>query len=117
MTDKTPEPSVEEKTEYDNFLDQMSDSDNQDTGLGDLFGIDQREEWEKQWQGMPEFEQEENAPYKKIVVSFKTKEDYEEFAKLIGQPLTTKTKSIWHPRLKITNIAAMRWIVENNEEE
>ena len=49
--------------------------------------------------GMPEFIQEKQEPYNKITVRFETKEDYEHFAELIGQNLTPKTKSIWHPKL------------------
>jgi len=67
-------------------------------------------EWKKNWVGMPEFEQENNPPYKKIIVSFRTKEDYEEFSKLIGQKLTEKTKSIWHPHLDRDANSLKRWI-------
>ena len=49
------------------------------------------------WVGMPEFTQEKVEPYAKIIVRFDTEEDLQEFAKLIGQKLTNKTKSIWHP--------------------
>ena len=49
------------------------------------------------WDGMPEFIQEKKEPYKKLIIRFETEEDYEEFAEKIGQKLTPKTKSIWHP--------------------
>lgn len=55
---------------------------------------------EQEWQGMPEFVQEKQKPFAMINVRFETEEDLEEFAKLIGQKLTPKTKSIWHPELK-----------------
>lgn len=70
------------------------------------------EEWKKYWKGMPEFVQEDNPPYKKILVSFRNQEDYEEFAKLIDQKLTEKTKSIWYPKLDIDDNALKRWIEE-----
>ena len=66
--------------------------------------------WKKHWVGMPEFEQENNPPYKKIIVSFRNKEDYEEFANLIGQNLTNKTKSIWHPKLDREANSLLRWV-------
>lgn len=50
-----------------------------------------------EWVGMPEFVQEEKKPYKELIVRFETEDDYKEFSKLIGQSLTIKTKSIWHP--------------------
>lgn len=52
-----------------------------------------------EWKDMPEFVQNKQEPYQQIIVRFKCKEDVEDFAKLIGQSLTPKTKSIWHPRL------------------
>ena len=61
----------------------------------DMFGQD----WEDEWQDMPEFIQEQQDPYSMINVRFANEEDLQEFAKLIGQPLTRRTQSIWHPRL------------------
>ena len=49
------------------------------------------------WVGMPEFVQEKKEPYKTLIVRFETEQDYKDFAQLIEQKLTKKTKSIWHP--------------------
>ena len=62
-----------------------------------------------EWQNMPEFVQEKQEPYQTIIVRFRCKEDVEEFAKLIGQPLTPKTKSIWHPVLVRGLNSHKRW--------
>ena len=67
-------------------------------------------EWKKHWVGMPEFEQKNNPPYKQLIISFRTEEDYREFAKLIEQPLTMKTKSTWFPRLDRDANSLKRWI-------
>ena len=48
---------------------------------------------------MPEFVQEKKEPYSKIIVRFENEKDLKEFADIIGQKLTNKTKSIWHPKL------------------
>jgi len=56
-----------------------------------------KDDWKSHWQGMPEFVQEKQEPFAKIIVRFETEEDLQEFSKLIGQKLTAKTKSIWHP--------------------
>lgn len=53
--------------------------------------------WKEHWKNMPEFIQEKQEPFSKINVRFETEEDLNEFAELIGQKLTPKTKSIWHP--------------------
>ena len=53
----------------------------------------------KEWKDMPEFVQEKKEPFSKIIIRFETEEDLNEFSELIGQKLTPKTKSIWHPKL------------------
>jgi len=42
-------------------------------------------------------------------VRFETKEDLEDFANLIGQKLTPKTKSIWHPEKQRVSKQRLRW--------
>jgi hypothetical protein len=56
-------------------------------------------DWKDEWVGMPDFIQEKKEPYQKIIVRFNSQEEVEEFARLIGQNITPKTKSIWHPKL------------------
>ena len=72
--------------------------------------LDDDNDWENHWVGMPEFVQEDNPPYKKIIMNFRSKEDYDSFAKLIDQKLTEKTKSIWYPKLDIDDNSLKRWI-------
>lgn len=55
--------------------------------------------WKNEWIDMPEFVQEKQEPYAKIIFRFDSEEALQEFAKLIGQKLTKKTKSAWHPEL------------------
>jgi hypothetical protein len=49
------------------------------------------------WKGMPDFEQEGVKPYKDLIIHFETREDYEEFARIINRTLTSATKSLWYP--------------------
>lgn len=70
------------------------------------------EEWKKLWQGMPEFVQEDDPPYKKLIINFRNEEDYKQFADLIKQKLTEKTKSVWFPKLDVDDNALKRWIEE-----
>ena len=60
--------------------------------------LDVPEDWEKHWQGMPEFVQEDKQPYKSIIVHFKTKQDMNDFMKIVQQKFTMKSKFIWHPK-------------------
>lgn len=50
-----------------------------------------------EWVGMPEFNQEKKEPFKTLIIRFETEQDYLDFQEKIGQKLTNKTKSIWHP--------------------
>lgn len=70
--------------------------------------IDQSQEWVD----MPEFVQENQKPFSKIIFRFATEEDLNAFSKLIGQKLTPKTKSAWYPELERGKNAAKRWIQE-----
>ena len=49
-----------------------------------------------EWQGMPEFEQE-NEAFWSIHVHFRCQDDIDTFSELIGQPIGEKTRSIWFP--------------------
>ena len=53
--------------------------------------------WEDEWQGMPEFIQLKQEPFACIKIRFENEEALNDFAEIIGQKLTPKTKSIWHP--------------------
>jgi hypothetical protein len=66
-----------------------------------------------EWKNMPEFVQEKQEPFAKIIVRFDSAEALEEFSKLIGQKLTPKTKSIWHPQLVRGLNASKRWVDES----
>jgi len=120
MSDDTPEVEVEESAGYDNCLDENLETMPEDpqeplqNNLADLMGIDPQpystEKWREHWDDMPEYSQENNAPYKTIYVHFRNENDYKEFASLVNQPLTEKTKTIWHPKLERTPNSLLRWI-------
>jgi len=57
-----------------------------------------------EWEGMPEFDNEDLTPYKQIRVSFRNDEDIKAFSKLIKQKITEKTKSVWHPKMEINPV-------------
>lgn len=66
--------------------------------MNDLFKLEEQEpEWKSEWKDMPEFIQEKKDAYAKIIVRFENESDLQDFANIIGQKLTNKTKSIWHP--------------------
>ena len=51
----------------------------------------------KVWQGMPEFEQNDADAFKSIKVNFYSLDDLNNFADLVGQKITEKTKYINYP--------------------
>ncbi len=76
-------------------------------GLGD--------EKETEWRGMPTFDQPDNGAVRQIIVSFSKQEDVEEFAKLVGQNLTKKTKSIWFPARERNDVVDLFYVNEGDE--
>lgn len=109
--------NVEESTEYKNCLDLASKAPKKNK-LGAFMDKSQEEKmqesdhWEKHWVDMPEFEQENNEAFRKVVVRFRNEKDYQEFAKLVDQKLTVKTKSIWYPKLEKDVKSLRRWVEE-----
>lgn len=69
--------------------------------------------WKAEWQGMPEFTQDDLMPWKSLCINFKSREDMDAFGYLIGQRLTTATRSIWYPQAEIGRIANKRYIDES----
>ena len=74
-----------------------------------------KDEWKEEWVGMPEFVQEQQRPFAKIIVRFETEADLQDFAERIGQKLTPKTKSIWHPKLVRGLHTGKRYVDETDE--
>ena len=66
--------------------------------------------WKKHWIGMPEYTQEDKIKFRAITLNFRSEADYKEFSQKIGQEVTEKTKSIWHPEQHITKNLLLRWI-------
>ena len=56
---------------------------------------------EQEWQGMPEFTQEDQTPGKSITVHFESRKDMDAFAVLIDQKITMQTRSVWYPKAEI----------------
>ncbi len=62
------------------------------------------EGWDEEWQGMPEFIQEDLSPFASVKINFKTREDMEDFFKIIGQDMVISSRSIWHPKSKYAEL-------------
>lgn len=71
------------------------------------------EKWKNEWKNMPEFIQEDQSSYRKIVIHFKNEEDVQKFAELIGQKITPKQKSTWFPQIAPRRYAHLRYFDES----
>lgn len=59
---------------------------------------DYKNDWQKEWEKMPEFEYVDKEPVQQIIVSFKIFADVVEFGKLVDQSVTPNTKNMWYPK-------------------
>jgi hypothetical protein len=56
--------------------------------------------WAGEWEGMPEYDQDDLTSFRKVIVHFRNREDVDRFAELIGQKITPNQLSLWFPELK-----------------
>jgi len=69
-------------------------------------------DYEKEWEGMPEFENEDKTAFRTIHVHFATQVHVDEFSKLMGQAITEKTSFMWYPKIEIDRYADKGYIDE-----
>jgi hypothetical protein len=67
---------------------------------------------EDEWQGMPEFVQDDLSPHRVIYVRFRNAEDVAKFEELMGQRITEKQKTIWFPYAEPRLRAHLRYVDE-----
>ena len=92
-----------------NLLGDIEDLDHfEDLRLGDLrdeFLPEEPVDFEKEWEGMPEFDQKDKTAFRTFPVHFKNQEAVDKFAKLIDQNITEKTRFVWFPEIEIEKYA------------
>ncbi len=69
--------------------------------LAEDAGIVPPDDPNEHWRGMPEFEHEDLTSFRLLHIHFPSEEAVQDFASLIGQPITDKTKFVWHPKQEI----------------
>ena len=69
--------------------------------------------WQAEWQDMPEFKQEDLAPYRMLYILFKSENDVKDFESKIGQKIHPLRKSYWHPEAEIRHAAYKLWVDED----
>lgn len=68
------------------------------------------------WDGMPEYEHEDQTSAFRVIVHFATEANREAFATLVGQKITENTRSIWFPPAEIGRYADKRYAVEREDD-
>lgn len=63
-----------------------------------------------EWQGMPEFVQENDGSMFHAVVHFAREEDIVAFEELIGQAIPRNTKAVWFPKIERENFEQFRYV-------
>jgi ParB-like chromosome segregation protein Spo0J len=79
-----------------------------------LFGeeVDPTSEWE----GMPEFKQEDETAFRTLIVHFLDRNAVDDFVQRIGQLITDQTKYIYHPKQVEIRTTHLRYISEEQSE-
>jgi hypothetical protein len=55
--------------------------------------------FDEHWEGMPEYKMEDKTSHRKIVVHFRSDEDFASFCNIISQKLGSKQPSTWYPEM------------------
>lgn len=76
-----------------------------------LFGSN--EWWDEHWVGMPEFNQKNLLPLKQVTINFASYDDMRKFAEIIGQTITTQTRSVWYPPQDKANLKGLEYVDAN----
>ena len=83
------------------LAEKFADEDLLDWGFQrEELGLDAEDiDYDKEWEGMPEFEQETVESIKDLTIRFLTEEDFNSFRDLIKQSISIEShRSIWYPK-------------------
>jgi hypothetical protein len=69
-------------------------------------GVDPHSEW----QGMPEFQHEDQRPFRTIHVHFENEQAVQDFARRLGQTFSDQARYVWHPQQVRSDFASQRYV-------
>jgi hypothetical protein len=96
----TEKPKEISKTKPTKFLEENpwdKNTKKEDEMNPSLFPKKEYNEWNNEWQNMPEFNQKIQSSYAQVNVRFATEEDLKNFNNIIGCKLSKKSTSMWFP--------------------
>lgn len=62
-----------------------------------------------EYTGMPEYSAEDQTAFRDIVIHFKDEASLREFADLIKQPITEKTRFLWYPEQPTAALSSVKY--------
>lgn len=62
-----------------------------------------------EWEGMPEYSHQDKTAFRSLTVHFKDQEAVDQFATLVDQAITPKTRFLWFPEIEIERYADKRY--------
>lgn len=69
-----------------------------------------------EWEGMPEFDQQDKTPFRTLRVHFADQAAVDAFAELTNQKITEATRMLWYPEIEIERYADKHYVDEGGEE-
>jgi len=63
-----------------------------------------------EWQGMPEFVNEDKKSFRHIVIHMDNQEAVDNLSALLQQPINEKTKWLWHPKMARDSVKGIAYI-------
>jgi hypothetical protein len=70
-----------------------------------------------EWEGMPEFIQEDKTAHKRIVVHFKDEKTVKDFAEKMDVSITAKTQYIWLPKQETEYVQHKKYVSQENKKK
>jgi hypothetical protein len=61
---------------------------------------------------MPEFDNDDQTPFKQILVKFASESSVAAFARLIEQKITMETKGVWYPPRNLESIRDKAYVAD-----
>lgn len=77
-----------------------------------VFPQEEKPDYEGEWDGMPEYDNEDQRPVRTLLVHFNNEDDVVKFARLVEQKINEKTKFIYYPKLINLDQASMEYRAE-----
>jgi len=65
---------------------------------------------EAEWTGMPEFNQQDKTAFRSFPIHFKNQEAVDQFAALINQKISDRTRYVWFPEIEIDRMADKEYV-------